>query len=172
MARILLIRVLMPMQNARAKEHGGVWTLVVAAALSACSSSQSEGANRSPANNANAHDSPGALAPTPSCPPGAQQTTLAFDCYTLAELQQIAEAAARDGGRAQGDAAAESDAAGAGGDAGASATGPLLLSCPWPDGNIYPPLSGFLDTPPPGDLPVSMPGECCYYRIFSFCAGL
>jgi hypothetical protein len=106
--------------------------------------------------------------PTATCE---QQTSYTFECYTLAELQQIAETAARAGGRAQADAGAESGAAGAGGNA-ATATGPFLLSCPWPDGDIYPPLSGFLDTPPPGTLAASMPGECCYYRTFSFCAGL
>jgi hypothetical protein len=110
--------------------------------------------------------------PTPTCPPSAQQTTYAFDCYTLAELQRIADATARDGGQVQADADAGSGAAGAESDAGANTTGPLVLSCPSPDPSIYPPLSGFLDTPPPGHLAESRPGECCYYRTVSFCAGL
>jgi hypothetical protein len=39
-------------------------------------------------------------------------------------------------------------------------------SCPSPDGNIYPPINGFLDTSASGTLAVSEPGKCCYYRTF------
>jgi hypothetical protein len=100
--------------------------------------------------------------PEPVTGPCQKQTSYTFECYTLDELQQIADAAARDSGRAPVDAGA----------AGATATGPLLLSCPSPDGDTYPPLSGFRDGPPPGSSEVSVPGKCCYYRAFSFCPGL
>jgi hypothetical protein len=77
--------------------------------------------------------------------PCQKQTGYTFECYTLEQLGQIADAATRDGGRGPVDAGVESGAAGAAAaaaDAGATAAGPLLLSCPSPDGDTYPPLSG------------------------------
>ena len=107
--------------------------------------------------------------PEPVPGPCRKQTGYTFQCYTLEELRQIADAATGDSGPAPVDAGVESDAAGA---AGATATGPLLLSCPPPDGDTYPPLSGFLDGPPPGSSEGSATGKCCYHQAVSlWCPG-